>query len=44
MSQNLMELKFTSDSLARIDAAIATLHDELAQLRGLDPDQRRTLM
>ncbi len=43
MSQNLIELNISAESLAAIDAAIATLEAELAPLRGLDPAARREL-
>ena len=43
MTQNLIDLDFSAESLAAIDAALATLAAELAPLRGLDPDLRRGL-
>jgi hypothetical protein len=43
MTQNLIDLDFSAESLATIDAAIAALETELAPLMGLDPAQRRGL-
>jgi len=43
MTQNLIDLNFSADNLAAIDAAIANLEAELTPLRGLDPDMRRDL-
>ena len=43
MSQNLIDLNFSAESLAAIDAALATLEAELAPLKGLGPGQRRDL-
>ena len=43
MTQNLIDLNLSTESLAAIDAALATLETELAPLLGLDPDLRRGL-
>jgi len=43
MSQNLIDLNLSSDSLAQMDAALTTLESELSQLRGLDARTRRHL-
>ena len=43
MTQNLIDLNLSAESLAAIDAALSTLESELAPLLGLDPDLRRGL-
>lgn len=43
MTQNLIDLELSADSLAAIDAALATLETHLTPLLGLDPDSRRGL-
>ena len=43
MTQNLIDLNLSAESLAAIDAALATLETELAPLLGLDPESRRDL-
>ena len=43
MTQNLIDLNLSAESLAAIDAALATLETELAPLLGLEPDLRRDL-
>ena len=43
MTQNLIDLNLSAESLAAIDAALSTLETELAPLLGLDPDLRRGL-
>ena len=43
MTQNLIDLNLSTESLAAIDAALATLETELAPLLGLDPELRRDL-
>ncbi|GAB3514350.1 hypothetical protein [Pseudoxanthomonas daejeonensis] len=43
MTQNLIDLELSAQSLAAIDAALATLEIELTPLLGLDPESRRGL-
>ena len=43
MAQNLVDLDFTADTLAAIDAALAALETGLAGLLALTPDQRQGL-
>lgn len=43
MSQNLVDITYTADNLAAIDAALASLETEFAQLVALTPEQRRQL-
>jgi hypothetical protein len=43
MSQNLIDMKMESDSLAVIDDALLTLESQFSGLLALTPDQRRQL-
>jgi hypothetical protein len=43
MTQNLIDLELSAESLAAIDAALATLETHLTPLLGLDPESRRGL-
>ena len=43
MAQNLVDLDFTTDALAAIDAALTALEAGLAGLLALTPDQRQML-
>ena len=43
MSQNIVDITFTADRLTAIDAALATLETEFAQLIALTPERRRQL-
>ncbi len=43
MSQNIVDITFTADRLTAIDAALATLEAEFAQLIALTPERRRQL-
>jgi hypothetical protein len=43
MTQNLIDLELSAESLAAIDAALATLETHLTPLLGLDPAARRFL-
>jgi hypothetical protein len=43
MSQNLIDLNLSAESLAAVDAALTQLETELAPLIRLDADQRRQL-
>jgi hypothetical protein len=43
MTQNLVDLDFTADALAAIDAALAALEAGFAGLLALTPDQRQML-
>ena len=43
MTQNLIDLELSAESLAAIDAALATLETQLTPLLGLDPESRRGL-
>ncbi|UWX03663.1 hypothetical protein H1235_12630 [Pseudoxanthomonas sp. NC8] len=43
MTQNLIDLELSAESLAAIDAALATLEAQLTPLLGLDPAARRGL-
>jgi hypothetical protein len=43
MSQNLIDLDLSTDALAAIDGALATLEEHFAGLLALTPDQRRGL-
>lgn len=43
MTQNMVSLHLTSEDLAAVDAALATLEEKLATLVELSVDERRTL-
>lgn len=42
MSQNFIDIELSTEALAAIDGAIATLEEHLVVLVGLSPDERRT--
>jgi hypothetical protein len=43
MTQNLVDIDFTTDDITAIDAALAALEAGFSRLLALTPDQRQTL-
>lgn len=43
-TQNLIDFELSAEAMAEIDAALDSLEAQLVLLRGLDPDQRRSLV
>ncbi len=43
-TQNLIDFELSAEAMAEIDAALDRVEAQLVLLRGLDPDQRRTLV